>query len=117
MKKRQSFDQSRAVIDSESPWTVTLQRDWTLPLYPYKMTASEWQALLSRAKRGDPEAEWEVADHYGDGCKTHSGKILVRRSRRRAAQWFRRAAEHGLSAARNNFGVRLGNGDGVRKNV
>jgi TPR repeat protein len=81
------------------------------------MSVREWQALLSRAKRGDPNAEWEVADRYGDGCKNHDGKIIVRRSRRKAAHWFRRAAEHGLSAAQNTLGVLLGNGNGVRKNV
>jgi len=116
MTEHQSFDRVDVVIDSESPWKVT-QRDWNWPLYTYKMSASKWQALLARAKLGDPEAEWEVADRYGDGCKNHAGKIVVRRTRRKAAQWFRRAAEHGLSAAQNTLGVVLSNGDGVRKNV
>jgi TPR repeat protein len=116
MTEHQSFDRVDVVIDTESPWKVT-QRDWNWPLYTYKMSASKWQALLARAKRGDPEAEWEVADRYGDGCKNHAGKIVVRRSRRKAAQWFRQAAEHGLSAAQNTLGVVLSNGDGVRKNV
>lgn len=70
-----------------------------------------------RAKRGDPEAEWGVADRYGDGCKDPKGKIVVRRSRSKAIQWFRRAAEHGSSAAQNTLGVLLSNGDGVRKDV
>ena len=117
MTERRSLNRVDVVIDSESPWKVTLQRDWNWPLYTYKMSASKWQALLARATRGDPEAEWEVADRYGDGCKNHAGKIAVRRSRRKAAQWFRRAAEHGLSAAQNALGVALSNGDGVRKNV
>ncbi len=117
MTERQSFDRINVVIDAESPWKVTLQRDWNWPLYTYKMSASKWQALLALAKRGDPEAEWEVADRYGDGCKNGRGKIVVRRSRRTAAQWFRRAAEHGLSPAQNILGVLLSNGDGVRKDV
>jgi uncharacterized protein len=116
MTERQSLNRVDVVIDSESPWKVT-QRDWNWPSYTYKMSALKWQALLAQAKRGDPAAEWEVADRYGDGCKNHSGKIVVRRSPRKAAQWFRRAAEHGLSAAQNTLGVLLGNGDGVRKNV
>jgi len=117
MAKRQSFDRLGVAIDPESPWKVRTQRDWNWPPYPYKMSAPEWKALLARAKRGDPEAEWEVADRYGDGCKSQSGKIVVRRSRRKAARWFQRAAEHGLSPAQNTFGVLLSNGDGVRKNV
>lgn len=104
------------VIDSESPWRVTL-RDWNWPAYTYKMSASEWRALLAQAKRGDPEAEWEVADRYSDGCKNRSGKILVKRSRKKAARWFRRAAEHGLGPAQNTLGVLLSNGEGIRKNV
>lgn len=110
MAKRQSL------IDSESPWKVTL-RDWNYRLYTYKMSASEWRTLLARAKQSDPEAEWEVADRCGDGCKNHSGKILVKRSRKKAAQWLWRAAQHGLSAAQNNLGVILSNGDGVRKDI
>ena len=81
------------------------------------MSVSEWKTLLAQAKGGDPEAEWEVADRYADGCKDKEGKIMVRRSARRAAQWFRRAAEHGNSAAQNNLGILLSNGSGVRKNV
>ena len=41
----------------------------------------------------------------------------MRRSAAKAAQWFRRAAEHGSAPAQNNFGILLGNGSGVRKNV
>lgn len=78
---------------------------------------SEWQTLLGRAKLGDAEAEWEVAERYEDGCKDNSGKIIVRRSRTKAAHWIRRAAEHGLPAAQNTLGVFLGNGDGIKKNV
>lgn len=105
-----------SLIDSASPWNVTL-RDWNYRLYTYKMSASEWCALLARAKRGDPEAEWEVANRYGDGCKTRNGKILVKRSSKKAVRWLRRAAQHGLSPAQNTLGVILSNGDGVRKDI
>jgi uncharacterized protein len=103
------------VIDSESPWRVT-QRNWDWS-YSYKTSVSEWQSLLARAKKGDREAEWEVADRYAEGCKDKRGKIIVRRSAGKAAQWFRRAAEHGSGPAQNNLGILLGNGNGVRKNV
>lgn len=103
------------VIDSESPWTVTL-RGWNWS-YSYKTSLSEWQSLLARARNGDPQAEWEVADRYADGCKDKRGRVIVRRSAAKAAQWFRRAAEHGNGPAQNNLGLLLGNGNGVRKNV
>ena len=57
MAERRSFIRGDMVIDSESPWRVTL-RDWNCRLYTYKMSASEWRALLARAKQSDPEAEW-----------------------------------------------------------
>lgn len=103
------------VIDTESPWRVT-QRGWNWP-YSYEMSISEWQSLLARAKNGDREAEWEVADRYAEGCKDKRGKIIVRRSAAKAAQWFRRAAEHGSGPAQNNLGILLGNGNGVRKDT
>jgi len=108
-------DGVRAVIDSECPWEITRRN--LGPQGRYKMSASKWQALRARAKWGDPEAEWEVAEGYGDGVYDSNGKVLVRRSARRAAQWLRRAAEHGCTSAQNNLGVQLGNRDSVNKNV
>ena len=80
------------------------------------MSVSDWHRLLARAKQGDPEAEWEVGDRYEEGCKDHSGKMIVKRSVRRAAEWFRRAAEHGNAAAQCTLGVLLGDGKGVARN-
>ena len=115
MTERRAPNTDCAVIDSESPWRVTLRGStWA---YGYKMSASEWRSLLARAKNGDREAEWGVADRYADGCKDKRGKIIVRRSPTKAAQWFRRAAEHGSGPAQNNLGILLSNGNGVRKNV
>lgn len=78
------------------------------PPYPFRMSVAEWEALLARAKQGNPEAEWEVAERFEDGCKDKKGKILVRRSARKAAEWLRRAAEHGFASAQCNLGVLLG---------
>lgn len=102
-------------IEPKFPWKMT-RRDLGFQ-GGYKMSASEWQVLLARAKRGDPEAEFGVADRYGDGCKDNKGKVIVKRSVRRAAQWFRRAAEHGVASAQNSLGVRLSDGNGVTKNI
>ncbi len=115
MTGHRALNTDDTVIDSESPWRVT-QRSWDWS-YSYKTSVSEWQSLLARAKNGDREAEWEVADRYADGCKDKRGKVIVRRSPAKAAQWFRRAAEHGSGPAQNNLGILLGNGNGVRKNV
>jgi uncharacterized protein len=115
MTERGALNTHDIVIDSESPWRVT-QRGWDSS-YSYKTSLSEWQFLLARANKGDREAEWEIADRYADGCKDKRGKIIVRRSAPKAAEWFRRAAEHGSGPAQNNLGVLLGNGHGVKKNV
>jgi TPR repeat protein len=115
MTERRAPNTDDTVIDSESPWRVT-QRGWNWA-YSYKTSVSEWQSLLARAKNGDREAEWGVADRYADGCKDNRGKVILRRSPAKAAQWFRRAAEHGSAPAQNNLGILLSNGDGVRKNV
>ncbi len=113
MTKRKAVHNT--VIDSESPWRVP-RRDSNWPSGAYKTSVSEWKTLLAKAKGGNPEAEWEVADRYADGCKDKRGKIIVGRSATRAAEWFRKAAEHGNSAAQNNLGILLGNGNGVKKN-
>jgi uncharacterized protein len=115
MAERRAINAYNTVIDSESPWRVT-QRGWNWS-YGYKTSVTEWQSLLARARNGDREAEWEVADRYADGCKDKRGKVIVRRSATKAAQWFRRAAEHGSGNAQNNLGILLANGNGVGKNV
>jgi uncharacterized protein len=115
MAKRRALKIHSTVIDSESPWNVAL-RNWNWS-YSYKGSVSEWHSLLARARNGDREAEWEVADRYADGCKDKRGKVIVRRSAAKAARWFRRAAEHGSAPAQNHLGILLGNGSGVRKNV
>jgi uncharacterized protein len=109
-------EDGRPIVDPNAPWKLT-QRDFKPVVYTQKMSASEWRDLVNRAKRGDAEAEWEVADLYKDGCLDSKGNILIRRSPRIAAKWFRRAAEHGDGSAQNTLGVLLGNGDGITKNV
>jgi TPR repeat protein len=100
------------VIDTRLPWKLpTVNREF-LP-YPFRMSVAEWKALLARAKQGDAEAEWEVAGRYEDGSKDKRGKILVRRSARKAAEWLRRAAEHGCAPAQCSLGVLRGNRERV----
>jgi TPR repeat protein len=115
MAERRALNTHNTVIDSESPWRVT-QRGWNWS-YSYKTSVSEWQSLLARARNGGREAEWEVGDRYADGCKDKRGNVIVRRSAAKAAQWFRRGAEHGSGPLQNYLGILLGNGHGVRKNV
>lgn len=106
MKAQSSVLVSKRVLDSECPWKLP-RLDWKFGEYPYKLSPSEWRAFEARAEQGDAEAECEVAWRYEDGCKDRSGRILVKRSARRALVWFRRSAEHGFAPAQENLGVHL----------
>jgi len=106
----------KPAVDPEFPWRLTL-RNFTWQAYPYRTSIAGWNALLSRARAGDPEAEWSVAAYYEDGCKDRKGKILVRRSVRKSIAWLRRAAKHGSVSAQNNLGVALGSGTLTAKDI
>ncbi|MGB9235502.1 MAG: tetratricopeptide repeat protein [Terriglobales bacterium] len=106
--------QARQIIDPNLPWKLPCE--WRLPFGSFTTSASEWRALLGRANANDPEAEWGVAGRYEDGCKDETGKIVVRRSARKALEWFRRAAEHGCAPAQNKFGLLLDEGKVFRRN-
>lgn len=104
----------RTIIDPEAPWKLTLRNgSWG----GYTASASDWRKVLARAKSGDPEAEWDVAERYADGCKDKRGRIIVKRSPKKAAEWLRRSAEHGNSSAQNNLGNILSSGNSITKNV
>ncbi|MFZ0808700.1 MAG: tetratricopeptide repeat protein, partial [Candidatus Sulfotelmatobacter sp.] len=98
---------SHMVIDSRFPWKLPRARGG-FPPYPYRMSIGEWDALLAKAEQGHPESEWGVAERFGDGVKDRKGRILVKRSTRRAEAWLRRAAEHGCASAQCNLGVLVG---------
>jgi TPR repeat protein len=98
------------VIDPSMPWKLPIDDSYTSSLTNYAMSAAEWSALLQKAEDGDPEAQWEIADRYHDGCRDEKGVVLVE-----ASEWFRKSAEAGFMPAQNNFGNMLGDGDGVAK--
>jgi TPR repeat protein len=103
-----------SIVNPKFPWK--LRREWRPLRGSFTTSASEWRALLARANAGDPDAEWGVAERYEDGCKDKAGKTVVRRSARKAVEWFRRAAEHGCAPAQNNLGLLLDEGKVLRRN-
>jgi len=105
-----------SVVNPASPWKLPSSYAG-FPNYVSKISIAEWKKLLAKAKGGDAEAEWRVAELYSDGCKDRRGRVLVRISNRMAAEWYRRSAEHGCGSAQINLGVILGDGHGVEKNV
>jgi len=106
MKAKTGMEITESVLDSSCPWNLPRLK-WEFAPYPYKKTPNEWRALLTRAERGDAEAECTVAALYDDGCKTRAGKLLVRRSARKALEWYRRSAAHGDTSAQTNLGAIL----------
>jgi TPR repeat protein len=106
MKAETRMQIAESILNPACPWKLPRLK-WEFPKYPYKKTLIEWRALLALAKQGDAEAEYEVAALYDDGCKTRSGKILVRPSGRKALEWYRRSAAHGNTSAQTNLGVIL----------
>lgn len=104
-----------SIIDPQKPWIV--RRPYTeFPPQSYRKTVTEWNALLNRARQRDAEAEMSVAAYYEYGCKDMRGRILVKRSSRTAAKWYRLAAEHGDPGAQLALGYILDEGRGVKKN-
>lgn len=105
-----------SVLDPRNPWKLP-RLESGFPTRPYRMIAAEWGRLLHRAKEGDAEAQWEVAERYFDGCKNGSGRVLVNRSPRKGFEWLQRAVEGGLVEAQNNLGVLLGNEENPHKDL
>jgi len=105
-----------SVVDPENPWKLPSSYVG-FPKYQAKMSARKWKELLTKAKRGDSEAEFNVASHYDNGVKDRRGRVLVRISDRKAAEWYRRSAEHGCGSAQNTLGVILGDGYVVERNA
>jgi hypothetical protein len=115
VKKEETGFRIDSVVNPLTPWILPR---WSreFPKYRGKMSAVEWKNVLARAKGGDAEAESRVAELYSDGCKDKRGRILVRISNRKAAEWYRRSAEHGCDSAQNTLGVILGGNYGVERN-
>jgi TPR repeat protein len=114
MKAQKRSDPLRTLIDAEVPWKVLLSNATS---GGYTGCVADWKKVLARAKRGDAEAEWDVGERYADGCKDKRGRIVVKRSPKKAVEWLRRAAEHGNSSAQNNLANLLSNDNGTRKNL
>ena len=79
------------------------------------MHASELNDLKIRAKSGDRDAEFDLGLYYADGVVDEEGQQLLRANSQKAVAWFRKAAEHGHSAAKASLGLCLSDGCGARK--
>ena len=103
------------LINSRFPWKLP-RLDFEFAKYSFKTTVKQWKSHLDRARQGDAETQWEVAEKYFDGCKDRAGRIVVKRSMRKGIEWLRRAAENGSAPAQSHLGVLLGDGNGMTEN-
>ncbi len=79
-------------------------------------TSSDLEKLKSKARGGDPEAEWEIGSYYYDGLEDNYGGCLLKKDIKKAVHWLRLSANHGNPSAQNHLGICLSNGEGVEKN-
>lgn len=114
VKARKAAGGIYSIVDPASPWKLPSSYAG-FPKYKLKMAAAELRDLFAKAEEGHSEAEFGVATLYADGCRDRRGRVLVRCSASKAAEWYRRSAEHGCVSAQNTLGVILGGNYGVKK--
>ena len=72
--------------------------------------AGEVEHLLKKAESGDPQAQYDLAQLYGNGSKE------IPRNQEAAFSWFMKAGEQGLAPAQYQVGRLLFYGQGVARN-
>ena len=68
------------------------------------------EALLEKAQKGDPNAQFKIAKIYDEGFE-------VEKDYTEAVKWYRKAAEQGNDTAQCNLGVCYQYGQGVSKDL
>ena len=104
-----------------SPEEVTELREQILPgsTEDSETPGEKFQALLEKAKAGDPVAQNGLGVMYYTGeavSKTLTGQVLDN-DPELAAGWFYRSAEQGYADAQFNLGLMYANGEGVEQNM
>lgn len=77
----------------------------------------QWKSLLEKARRGNPDAQWEVGHYYENGITDNSGIAIVRPQPSRAIHWYTLSAEQGDDSGQLALGRLLSTGDGVKRDM
>ena len=72
---------------------------------------------MTKAKSGDKDAQFKVADIYSDGLKSKSNKVIVKQNHNLAYKWTEKAAANGDISALNNLGNFVCDGLGCKKDI
>ena len=80
------------------------------------ITLARWKELLSLAKAGSSDAQWEVGYYHEFGAHDNSGKILVRVDRSAAHHWYELAAKQDNHTAQCALSNLLSSGERASRN-
>ena len=77
----------------------------------------EWNSLLSKARKGDPEAQWEAGYYYEEGLITNRGTVIIEPQPKRALHWYTLSAQQNLASSQIALGNLLSTGDGIKRDI
>jgi len=75
----------------------------------------QWCKLLRKAKKGEPEAQFEVASYYADGLCNKAGETVVPKKLKQAFHWYLLSAKQGNESAQVAVGNALSTGVGTER--
>jgi uncharacterized protein len=76
-----------------------------------------WKDLLTKAKKGDANAQNDVGNYFSFGLKTTTKEIIVRQSLSSAFSWYEKAAINGNADSLTNLADFLSEGKGCKKDI
>jgi uncharacterized protein len=77
----------------------------------------EWNSLLAKARRGDPESQWEAGYYYEEGLVDNSGSSIIKPQPSRAIHWYTLSAKQNHIASQIALGNLLSTGDAVKRDT
>ena len=80
------------------------------------ITEESWNTLMSLAKNGNDEAQWEIGYYHEYGAVDNSGKILAKVSPSEAVHWYTLSAKQGNASAQCSLSSLLSSGAGIARN-
>jgi len=67
-------------------------------------TKKGYKKLLKKAKKGDIDAQWEVAYYLREGLSDDKSNILIKPNQKKAYYWYRLSAKNGNSSSQALLG-------------
>lgn len=77
----------------------------------------QWKALLTKARRGNSDTQWEVGHYYEEGLTDNSGMAIVKPQPLRALYWYTLSAKNGNDTAQDALSTLLSSGDYIKRDM